>query len=573
MTADSLYPAMAAPTPGLGATPAAAAAAVSAAAAGFGAGAASPIARTDPAFWLGMAGAPWQLDDAYWPPDLAQRWQCVLARSAMGALALLADRPADSLLLQMAEARLAARVRWARCDSAALAHWLGLSEAGFRALDGLGAGDATPTGQADASADTPELSALHLAAQASPVVRLLDALLFDALQDGASDLHIETTARGAQVRVRIDGVLQPLRSIDQAAVAEQLVSRLKVMAELDIGEQRLPQDGRFKLRRQGREIDFRLSVMPSVFGEDAVVRVLDRAAVLRDQANAQGQGQGQGTDASAGQGTLTLDIIGFDHDLRQAVRALARRPHGMLLVSGPTGSGKTTTLYATIAETLTGRDKVITIEDPVEYQLPGVVQIPVNERKGLGFARGLRSILRHDPDRVMVGEIRDAETAQIAVQAALTGHGVFSTVHANSALDVLGRFMHMGLDPYNLVSALNAVLAQRLMRQLCGHCAQPQVPDAMHLKRLGLHRDDGLWRSAVGCPHCRGTGYRGRAAVAELLRLDDTLRDMIVGRAPLSQIRQAAIDRGQHPLQQAALAQVRAGLSTLDELERVTGLD
>jgi general secretion pathway protein E len=367
-----------------------------------------------------------------------------------------------------------------------------------------------------------------MAAEASPAVRLLDAVLYDALKDGASDIHIENQARGAEVRLRIDGVLLGVQQVEGTALAEQLVSRLKVMAELDIGERRLPQDGRFKLRLAGREIDFRLSVMPSAFGEDAVVRVLDRAGIE--------QGSGQ----------LTLAALGFEPALRKAIVAIARRPHGMLLVTGPTGSGKTTTLYAAITETRTGREKTITIEDPVEYQLAGVVQIPVNDRKGLNFARGLRSILRHDPDRVMVGEIRDAETAQIAVQAALTGHLVFSTVHANSAFDVIGRFMHMGLDLYNVVSALEAVLAQRLLRQICSSCR------------------------GAGCPVCRDTGYRGRRAVAELLVLDDELRDLIAGRAPMARIKQAARDRGLQPLRAAAEQAVAAGWTTQEELERVT---
>jgi len=330
------------------------------------------------------------------------------------------------------------------------------------------------------------------------------------------------------------------------------VSRLKVMAELDIGERRLPQDGRFKLRTQGREIDFRLSVMPSVFGEDAVIRVLDRAQIAQ-------------------QGSLTLDALGYQGALRDSIRALARQPHGMLLVTGPTGSGKTTTLYAAINEVNTGRDKIITIEDPVEYQLPGVVQIPVNDKKGLTFARGLRSVLRHDPDRVMVGEIRDTETAQIAVQAALTGHLVFSTVHANTAFDVIGRFMHMGLDLYNVVSALNGVLAQRLMRLNCTHCRAPLIPSQAQLQAAGLV--DGSMAHCtrgMGCGHCRGTGYKGRRAIAELLLLDDELRDLIAARAPLGRIKEAARARGMQTLRDAAVAMVLRGDSTFEELDRVT---
>ncbi len=495
---------------------------------------------------------PWHLDFERWPQAQAQRWRAVLAQGGSAEsprLVLLADRPLDALLLQSLESRLLAAVDWQRCEAAALDHWLGSGAADFRALAGVEEGLGGAEAQAEA---VEELSALALAETASPAVRLLNATLFDALQDGASDVHLECTARGAQIRFRIDGVMAPVRQVEGAALAERLVSRLKVMAELDIGERRVPQDGRFKLRHAGREIDFRLSIMPSVFGEDAVVRLLDRARIEQDQ------------------GALSLDALGFGEVERAALRQQARQPHGMLLVTGPTGSGKTTTLCATLTEIHTGQDKIITIEDPVEYQLPGVVQIPVNEKKGLTFSRGLRSILRHDPDRVMVGEIRDAETAQIAVQAALTGHLVFSTVHANNAFDVIGRFMHMGLDLYNVVSALNAVLAQRLMRLNCRHCAVAMKPDAALLARHGLSEAAHRFMKGEGCGHCRGTGYRGRRAVAELLRLDDGLRDLIASRAPMSQIKEAARSRGMKPLRQQALAAVCRGESTFEELDRVT---
>ena len=490
---------------------------------------------------------PWHLDFELWPQAQAQRWRAVLAVGADGRKMLLAERELDAMLLQSIESRLQTPVRWLRCEAAAVTHWLGAGEADFRALSDVE--EAISDG--DAGAGTEELSALNMSEQASPVVRLLNATLYDALQDGASDVHIECTVRGALIRFRVDGVMAAVRTVDGAAVAEQLVSRLKVMAELDIGERRLPQDGRFKLRAQGRDIDFRLSVMPSVFGEDAVVRVLDRAAIAKA-------------------GALTLDSLGFDADERAAVRHQARQPHGMLLVTGPTGSGKTTTLYATLAEIHTGTDKIITIEDPVEYQLAGVVQIPVNEKKGLTFSRGLRSILRHDPDRVMVGEIRDAETAQIAVQAALTGHLVFSTVHANNAFDVIGRFMHMGLDLYNVVSSLNAVLAQRLVRITCTQCARPFTPEPATLLKHGIQPGEGTFLKGEGCGHCRGTGYKGRRAVAELLKLDDGLRDLIAARAPMSQIKEAARARGMRPLRAVALAAVCRGETTFEELERVT---
>jgi len=311
-------------------------------------------------------------------------------------------------------------------------------------------------------------------------------------------------------------------------LAEQVISRIKVMSELDIAERRVPQDGRFKARRDGRDIDFRVSVMPSVFGEDAVLRILDRRAL---------------TDELQG---LSLEVLGFEAGMRQRLTDLSKEPYGMLLVTGPTGSGKTTTLYAVISEVNKGLDKIITIEDPVEYQLPGVLQIPVNEQKGLSFARGLRSILRHDPDRIMVGEIRDPETAEIAVQSALTGHLVYTTVHANNAIDVLGRFQHMGVDTYNLVSALNGVLAQRLVRVLCKAC---------HGK---------------GCAECRGTGFKGRKAIGELLVLNDELRELIVARAPVRKLKETARAAGTIPLRDAALAMVEAGETTLEEINRVT---
>jgi general secretion pathway protein E len=463
-------------------------------------------------------------DFSAWGHASATRHRAVPARDGAGHLWLLADRDADELLLQAVEAHSGAAVRWQRCDADAVQAWLNDGERDFRALDAMSSAPANSVSNGTAH----ELSIAQMAATGSPAVRLLDAVLYDALQDGASDIHIENNARGAEVRLRIDGVLLPVQRIDGTSLAEQIVSRLKVMAELDIGERRLPQDGRFKLLLAGREIDFRLSIMPSSFGEDAVVRVLDR------------------THIGTGHAQLTLTSLGFEPQMRTALLAIAKRPHGMLLVTGPTGSGKTTTLYAAITETNTGREKTITIEDPVEYQLPGVVQIPVNDKKGLSFARGLRSILRHDPDRVMVGEIRDAETAQIAVQAALTGHLVFSTVHANSAFDVIGRFMHMGLDLYNVVSALEAVLAQRLLRQLCTDCR------------------------GKGCAHCRGTGYRGRRAIAELMPLDDELRDLIASRAPMSRIKQAARDRGMLPLRAVAEQAVRDGWTSPEEVERVT---
>lgn len=397
------------------------------------------------------------------------------------------------------------------------------------------------------------LSLARIADDASPVVRVVNSTLYDALKQAASDIHLESVPGGMQVKYRIDGVMVRIGHIAGADTAEQIISRIKVLAELDIAERRVPQDGRFKVAYAGRDIDLRVSIMPSVHGEDAVLRVLDKDHLTQELQ------------------ALSLESLGFDEIARAALRKLAAEPYGMLLVTGPTGSGKTTTLYATIGEINHGLDKIITIEDPVEYQLAGVLQIPVNEKKGLTFARGLRSVLRHDPDKIMVGEIRDGETAEIAVQAALTGHLVLTTVHANNVFDVIGRFLHMGVDPYNLVSALNGIVAQRLLRLNCTHCAVAQVPDADALAESGLGGSVGYdFRAGTGCGHCRGTGFKGRRAIAELLVLDDELRELIVTRAPMRQLKEAARARGTRTLREAGLVLVASGETSLAELNRVT---
>ena len=411
-------------------------------------------------------------------------------------------------------------------------------------------------GEQVSSSSAEVLSLARIADDASPVVRVVNSTLYDALKQGASDIHLESVPAGMQVKYRVDGVMVRIGQIAGADTAEQVISRIKVLAELDIAERRVPQDGRFKVAYAGRDIDLRVSIMPSVHGEDAVLRVLDKEHLTEELK------------------ALTLESLGFDDIARAALRKLAAEPYGMLLVTGPTGSGKTTTLYATIGEINHGLDKIITIEDPVEYQLPGVLQIPVNEKKGLTFARGLRSVLRHDPDKIMVGEIRDGETAEIAVQAALTGHLVLTTVHANNVFDVIGRFLHMGVDPYNLVSALNGIVAQRLLRLNCRHCAAPQVPDGAQLEESGLAGLIGAggydFRAGTGCGHCRGTGYKGRRAIAELLVLDDELRELIVTRAPMRQLKEAARARGTRTLREAGLALVASGETSLAELNRVT---
>ena len=396
-----------------------------------------------------------------------------------------------------------------------------------------------------------ELSLNRIENDVSPVIKLVRSTLFDALKADASDIHLETTPKGLGIKYRLDGVLSQVGAVSEAGLATQIISRIKVLAELDITEQRVPQDGRFRASYRGRDIDFRVSVMPSIHGEDIVIRILDKQT-LADQA--------QG---------LSLDVLGFDETAKSIMREQFGRPYGMVLVTGPTGSGKTTTLYAAISEINRGTDKIITIEDPVEYQLTGVLQIPVNEKKGLTFARGLRSILRHDPDRIMVGEIRDAETAQIAVQSALTGHLVFTTVHANNAFDVIGRFLNMGVDPYSFVSALNIVVAQRLLRVVCKQCAQPATES--QLNGFQMPKNAKIMQ-AVGCGACRGTGYKGRKAVAEILVLDDELRELIANRAEIRQIKALAQQKGTHLLHQAALNMALAGHTTLEEVKRVAPL-
>lgn len=389
----------------------------------------------------------------------------------------------------------------------------------------------------------------------NPIVRLVSSILYDALKLRASDIHLKCDASGMAIKYRLDGVLVQMGNAPGRDVAEQVISRIKVLSDLDIAERRVPQDGRFKVRAKDAEIDFRVSIMPSIFGEDAVLRLLDRRSLTE------------------GRESLKLTDLGLDEESIGVFRRLSSHPYGMILVTGPTGSGKTTTLYAAINEVNTGRDNIVTIEDPVEYQLPGVLQIPVNEKKGLTFARGLRSILRHDPDKIMVGEIRDEDTAQIAVQAALTGHLVFTTVHANNVFDVLGRFLHMGVDTYSFASALVGIWAQRLVRVNCPECSAPFVPDESLIADSGLFPDDIKhynFRMGHGCGHCRGTGYKGRKAVAEFLVLNDQLREMIASRQSILHLKEEAKKLGAKTLRDSALELVAKGQTTLSEINRVT---
>ena len=476
---------------------------------------------------------------------------CLAVRDRGVTVVVLAD-PFDHALQAWCVETLGVEHELRLAQAGDIAAVLARHEDSMRAFD-----SALPLTELDttASADLEDLSIRSIGEGTSVVVKLVHSTLYDALKSGASDVHVECHAAGLVVKYRLDGTLTQVGTIEGRELAEQVLSRLKVMSELDIAERRIPQDGRFRVRALGREIDFRVSIMPSIHGEDAVVRVLDKQSLA---------------DQVAG---LRLDVLGFDAATLHAFRRMSRDPYGLLLVTGPTGSGKTTTLYAANSEINHGRDKIITIEDPVEYQLPGVLQIPVNEKKGLTFARGLRSILRHDPDRIMVGEIRDAETAQIAIQAALTGHLVLSTVHANNVFDVIGRFTHMEVDPYSFVSALTGVLAQRLVRLNCVHCSETVAvdPRALNDALIDAQRAGGrTLRAGRGCGKCRGTGFKGRRAVGELLLLDDGLRELIVARAPARQIKEAARRNGTRLLRDAAVELFLEGQTTLEEINRVT---
>jgi general secretion pathway protein E len=483
--------------------------------------------------------------------ECAQRG-CVLVRNDEGML-LAVDDPFAIELQSWAEERVNASFAWRLVHPGDLVAYLASHEENLRALDAVRAEAGI---EGEDTRGTEDLSLRAISDESSEVVRLVRSTLRDALKIGASDVHLETIAGGLTIKFRIDGILSQIKVIEDPAQAQQAIARVKVLADLDITERRVPQDGRFKAAEHGRAVDFRVSIMPSIHGEDAVVRVLDKQSLYETT-----------------QQQLSLDSLGFAPEEVATLRRLSHEPYGMLLVTGPTGSGKTTTLYAAISEINNGQDKIVTIEDPVEYQLPGVLQIPVNEKKGLTFARGLRSILRHDPDKIMVGEIRDPETANIAVQSALTGHLVFTTVHANNVFDVIGRFMHMNVDLYSFVSALNAILAQRLVRLVCPHCGKAADPDPALLRDSRLAEDEVSafrFRAGSGCRECRGSGYKGRKAIAELLILNDEMRELITARVPIRQLKDAAARSGTRFLREAALETVKRGETTLQEVNRVT---
>jgi general secretion pathway protein E len=523
----------------------------------------------DLAAWLALSsGMPlaqlshWRTDDvdvSMIPFAEGQRRLCAALRAEQGPVDIVLADPFDAATRTWIEARVRSAghpaTRWSVATPEELLAFFTRLEREMRALDGQI--NALPDLLADeADGDIIQLSLADISSNESPVVRFVNSTLYDALKAKASDIHLESTGRGMAVKYRLDGVLQTITRIDGREFADRVVSRIKVVADLDISERRIPQDGRLKLRLGARSIDVRVSIMPSLYGEDAVLRILDRYQIAADE-------------------KLSIGHLSFTESEAAFIRRMAHMPYGLFLVTGPTGSGKTTTLYGVLSEVNTGLDKIITIEDPVEYQVHDILQIPVNEAKGLTFAVGLRSILRHDPDKIMVGEMRDPETAQIAIQAALTGHQVFATVHANNVFDVIGRLSTMQVDPYNLVSALNGVLAQRLMRQVCPSCVQPDKPDPQQLAESELPPEAAGWTfvRGIGCAHCRGTGYKGRRAIAQTLAMDVDLRSLIAERASPARLRAAARERGLKTLRDAALALVASGTTTLEEANRVTAAE
>ena len=488
------------------------------------------------------------------PAELMLRYGFVPYRRVGKALEIVVSDPSDLPMIDELGVLLSTPIKVAVGPRSAIESILKKSESSTRVLE-----DATESFHLQLLKEEENgedsLTVERLTSDISPVIRLVDSTIYTAIQRRASDIHIETADDAVHVKYRIDGVLQPAMRPIAKQFHSSILSRIKVMAELDIAEKRVPQDGRFKLRMPGKTIDFRVSIMPSVNGEDAVIRILDKESISE-----------QFTE-------LRLDILGFPDAELKRFRKYIAEPYGMVLVTGPTGSGKTTTLYAALSEIKSIEDKIITIEDPVEYQLTGITQIPINEKKGLTFARGLRSILRHDPDKIMVGEIRDNETAQIAINSALTGHLVFTTVHANNVLDVLGRFLNMGVEAYQFVSALNCVLAQRLVRTTCHHCKRPVAVSRALLEESGLDpalEHAHVFYEGVGCIECGGTGYKGRTAIGELLDLTDRIREMILDKRATSEIKKAAREDGMRFLRESAVERVMNGVTTLREINKVT---
>lgn len=493
------------------------------------------------------------------PVDMMFRYNFVPLEQSEGRLAIAVSDPSKLMVIDEIAGLLGARIVVRVATISQITDLLKKNEQSQRVLDEASEGLAFDVLSSEENADE-NISIEKLTADddISPIIRLVDTTIFTALERRASDIHLETFDDCLLVKYRIDGVLQQAMAPIAREHHQTILSRIKVMSELDIAERRVPQDGRFRVRYKGRLIDFRVSIMPTVHGENAVLRVLDKESMSEKFKK------------------LSLDVVGFAEKDLTRFRRYIKEPYGMVLVTGPTGSGKTTTLYAALNEIKSEEDKIITIEDPVEYQIRGITQIPVNEKKGLTFARGLRSILRHDPDKILVGEIRDAETAQIAINSALTGHLVFTTVHANNVVDVLGRFLNMGVEPYNFVSALNCILAQRLVRQVCEFCVHDVHYSDAELELNGLVPSEWqgvAFKEGVGCIECGGTGYRGRSAIHELLELDDEIREMLLEKRPGSEIRKKARDKGMSFLRDSALERVRAGITTLREINKVTFIE
>ena len=494
------------------------------------------------------------------PVDLMFRYNFIPLELTDGTLLIAIADPSKLMMIDEIAGLLRRRIRTKVATLAQINDILKKTEQSQRVLEEASESFALDLVRDEENSSDENISIDRITAEASvsPIIRLVDTTIFTALQKRASDIHIETESDSVQVKYRIDGVLQQAMAPMAKEHHSTIITRIKVMSELDISERRVPQDGRFRVKYNSRLIDFRVSIMPTIHGENAVLRVLDKESMSEKFSN------------------LVLDVVGFDEDDLRRFRHYIAEPYGMVLVTGPTGSGKTTTLYAALNEIKSEEDKIITIEDPVEYQIRGITQIPVNEKKGLTFARGLRSILRHDPDKILIGEIRDTETAQIAIQSALTGHLVFTTVHANNVVDVLGRFLNMGVEPYNFVSALNCVLAQRLVRVICPHCVKPVQYSDEALETSGLapaEWRDVEFREGQGCIECGGTGFHGRIAIHELLDLTDRIRELILERRPSSEIRRAAHEEGMSFLRESALRKVRAGITTLKEINKVTFIE
>jgi type IV pilus assembly protein PilB len=492
--------------------------------------------------------------------DLMFRYNFVpLQETQDGRLVIAIADPSQLMMIDEISLNLGRRIVTKVATLTQISDVLKKTEQSQRVLEEAGENFALDVIREDENADeTISIEKLTTESDISPIIRLVDTTIFTALQRRASDIHIETRDDSVVIKYRIDGVLQQAMQPIAKEHHSTIISRIKVMSELDISERRVPQDGRFRVRYNGRSIDFRVSIMPSIHGEDAVLRVLDKESMSEKFHK------------------LTLDVVGFNDEDLHKFRRYIKEPYGMVLVTGPTGSGKTTTLYAALNEVKSDEEKFVTIEDPVEYQIVGITQIPVNEKKGLTFARGLRSILRHDPDKIMVGEIRDSETAQIAINAALTGHLVFTTVHANNVVDVIGRFLNIGVEAYNFVSSLNCILAQRLVRLICEFCKKEVHYSDEELVLSGLDPEE--WRKIAfyegeGCIECSGTGFRGRTAIHELLELTDNVREMILAKRPSSEIRRAAREEGMHFLRESALDRVKRGLTTLKEINKVTFIE